>query len=76
MVVAANSVIMTVFLWHLSAYAAVFGVLSLLGFSGSAPLTANWWLERSIWVGGAALVLIPLVLLFGRFERPTLRPAR
>jgi peptidoglycan/LPS O-acetylase OafA/YrhL len=73
-VVAANSVIMTVFLWHLSAYAAVFGVLSLLGFSGSAPLTANWWLERSIWVGGAALVLIPLVLLFGRFERPTLRP--
>jgi hypothetical protein len=75
-VVAANSVIMTVFLWHLSAYAAVYGVLTLVGFSGSAPLTANWWLERSIWVGGAALVLIPLVLLFGRFERPTLRPAR
>jgi len=74
-VVATNSVIMTVYLWHLTAYGVVFGVLALIGFSGSAPGTANWWLERTIWVGGSALVLMPLVLLFGRFERPRLRPA-
>jgi hypothetical protein len=73
--VVVNSLIMTVYLWHLTAYGAVFGVLALIGFSGSAPGTANWWLERTIWVGGSFSVLIPLVLLFGRFERPTVNPA-
>jgi len=73
-VIAANSVIMTVYLWHITAYAAVFGVLALVGFPGSAPGSAGWWLERPIWLVGPAAVLALLIVMFSRFERPTLRP--
>jgi hypothetical protein len=72
-VIAANSVIMTVYLWHITAYAAVFGLLALVGFKGSTPGTVGWWLERPIWLVAPALVLLPLILLFSRFERPSPR---
>ena len=73
-VVAANSIIMTVYLWHLTAYLVVFAVLALFGFAGHAPGTAGWWLERPFWLVGPGLVLALLVIVFSRFERPTLRP--
>jgi hypothetical protein len=73
-VVAANSVIMTMYLWHITAYVATFGLLALVGFAGSAPGSARWWLERSIWLVGPGLLLALLIVVFGRFERPTLRP--
>jgi peptidoglycan/LPS O-acetylase OafA/YrhL len=73
-VIAANSVIMTVYLWHITAYAVVFGLLALADFSGSAPGSAGWWLERPIWLVGPGLVLGLLIVMFSRFERPTLRP--
>lgn len=73
-VIAANSVIMTIYLWHITAYAAVFGLFALLKFPGSAPGSAGWWLERPIWLVGPALVLSLLIMVFSRFERPTLRP--
>jgi hypothetical protein len=73
-VVAANSVIMTVYLWHITAYAVIFGVLAAIGFASSSPGTVRWWFERSIWLVGPALVLSLLILMFSRFERPALRP--
>lgn len=73
-VIAANSVIMTIYLWHITAYAVVFGVLAMVGFPGSAPGSAGWWLERPIWLVGPAAVLALLLVMFSRFERPTLRP--
>jgi fucose 4-O-acetylase-like acetyltransferase len=73
-VIAANSVIMTVYLWHITAYAVVFGVLALVGFAGSAPGSAGWWFERPIWLAGPAIVLALLIVMFSRFERPTLHP--
>ncbi len=73
-VIAANSVIMTIYLWHITAYAVVFGVLAMVGFPGSAPGSAGWWLERPIWLVGPAAVLALLIVMFSRFERPTLRP--
>jgi len=73
-VIAANSVIMTIYLWHITAYAVVFGVLAMVGFPGSAPGSAGWWLERPIWLVGPAAVLTLLIFMFSRFERPTLRP--
>jgi peptidoglycan/LPS O-acetylase OafA/YrhL len=73
-VIAANSVIMTIYLWHITAYAAVFGLFALLKVPGSAPGSAGWWLERPIWLVGPALVLSLLIMVFSRFERPTLRP--
>jgi hypothetical protein len=73
-VVAANSVIMTVYLWHLTAYAAAYGLLSAAGFAGSPAGSGRWWLERSVWLVVPGLALALLIFLFRRFEHPTLRP--
>lgn len=70
-VIAANSVIMTIYLWHITAYAATFGLLALIGFVGSPPGSVRWWLERSIWLVGPSLALALLIVLFSRFERPS-----
>ena len=65
-----NSVIMTLFLWHMTAY--LFTVLTLwpLGLGHQHDSTAGWWLERPLWIGLSALYLTVLVAVFGRFERP------
>jgi Acyltransferase family len=65
-----NSVIMTLFLWHMTAY--LFTVLTLwpLGLGHQHDSTAGWWLERPLWIGFSALYLTVLVAVFGRFERP------
>jgi len=72
-VIAANSVIMTVYLWHTTAYAVTFGLLAMVGFVSSPPGSVRWWLERSIWLVGPGAVLVLLVVMFSRFERPALR---
>jgi hypothetical protein len=68
-----NSVIMTLFLWHMTAY--LFAVLTLwpLGLGHQHDSTAGWWLERPLWIGLSALYLVGLVAVFGRFERPKRR---
>jgi hypothetical protein len=65
-----NSVIMTLFLWHMTAY--LLSVLSLwpLGIGHQHDSTASWWLERPLWIGMSAVYLSVLVAIFGRFERP------
>lgn len=70
-VVAANGVVMTAFLWHLSAIIAVDGALVLAG----APMfpmvgSAEWWLLRIPFLVLTAAVLAVLVGAFRRFERP------
>ncbi|MDQ4095746.1 MAG: acyltransferase [Actinomycetota bacterium] len=72
-VIAANSLIMTVFLWHLTAYLAAIVFLRPLGLGETGDSTLSWWLQRPLWQVVPALLLAPLVLVFGRFERP--RPA-
>ncbi len=67
-----NGRIMTVYLWHLTAMVLWIGLAHLLGGLGlhAAPGTDAWWRARPLWIVTLALVLLPLVLLFGRFERP------
>ena len=67
--IAVNSVIMTVFLWHLSALMITILVLYPLGLGQEITATARWWLERPIWVFGPLVVAVPLVAVFRRFER-------
>lgn len=69
-VVAANAVIMTTFLWHLTALLAGVLLLYPLGFPQSAGGTAEWWLLRPVWLALLVVLLVPFVLVFGRFERP------
>ena len=68
-VIAANSMIMTVFLWHLTAYLVAILLLYPLGLGHPIDSTGSWWLQRPVWLAVPALLLVPLVVLFARFER-------
>ncbi|MEO3867911.1 acyltransferase [Nonomuraea sp. B12E4] len=79
-VVAINSVIMTVFLWHMTAV--VFGVLALYAtgvFPQPPPASVPWFLLRLPWLAVLGVFLGVLVMLFGPVEqriRPYHEPGR
>lgn len=72
-VVAVNAVIMTVFLWHMTALLAAIGVLEAFGFDLLAEPTVLWWAQRPIFLLLPAVFLAPLVAMFARFETGALR---
>jgi fucose 4-O-acetylase-like acetyltransferase len=72
-VIAANSMIMTVFLWHLTAYLIAILLLYPIGLGHPSDSTASWWLQRPIWIAVPAAILAVLLAIFGRFERPKTR---
>jgi hypothetical protein len=67
-----NANIMTLFIWHLTATTLVVLGSYLAGGVGLhlEPGSTAWWWSRITWVVANAIVLVPLVLAFGRFERP------
>jgi Acyltransferase family len=65
-----NSIIMTLFLWHMTAYLLAILVLWPLGLGHYTDSTAGWWAERIIWFAVPGAFLAGLVATFGRFERP------
>jgi hypothetical protein len=67
-VLAANSVILTGFLWHMTALLLVLAAVRAAGVDLDSEPTARWWLARPLWLAGPALVLAALVLIFGGFE--------
>jgi hypothetical protein len=67
-VVAANSVVLTVFLWHMTALLVVLALLRAVDVRLQTEPTAAWWLQRPLWVLAPAVVLAVLVAAFGRFE--------
>ena len=69
-VVALNGVIMTVFLWHLTALLVAVLVLLPLGFPQPAIASAAWWAWRPVWFAVLLVLLAGLVAIFGRLERP------
>ncbi len=78
-VVAVNGSIMTLYLWHLTAMVAVVGVLLLFGAPGLGVEvgTALWWVTRPLWLAFMTVMVLPFMVVFGRFERPRVdnRPA-
>jgi fucose 4-O-acetylase-like acetyltransferase len=69
-VVALNGVVMTVFLWHLTALLVAVLVLLPLGFPQPAVGSAAWWALRPLWFLVLLGLLAGLVAVFGRLERP------
>lgn len=65
-----NGVIMTLFLWHMTAYLIVILALWPIGLGHQEDTTARWWLERPVWILVPGIVLAVIVVLVGRFERP------
>lgn len=67
-----NGMIMTIYLWHLTAFVLVMTVTWLaLGGAGldSVPGTGAWWASRPLWIGIYILALLPLIAIFARHER-------
>lgn len=68
-VVAVNAVVLTLFLWHMSAAVLAVLLLHWLGALPTPPVTSpEWLLWRIPWVLTLTLILAVLVLLFGRIE--------
>jgi fucose 4-O-acetylase-like acetyltransferase len=68
-VVAMNSVILTVFLWHMSAAVLATVILHGLGVLPTPDVhSPGWLLGRVPWVAALAVVLAALVAVFGRVE--------
>lgn len=67
-----NANIMTLFLWHSTVLVLVIGLLVKLGGPGLGlePGTVVWWWARLPWVALLAAILLPVMGLLGRFERP------
>lgn len=65
-----NSVIMTLFLWHMTAYLIAILLLWPLGLGQQHDSTPRWWIERFVWILVPTAVLAGLIAIFGRFERP------
>jgi len=70
-----NGMIMTIYLWHLTAMVLVIALSDALGGLGLriAPGSREWWITRPVWFAVLGLALFPLVAAMGRFERPKAR---
>jgi len=75
-VILGNTIVMTLFLWHTTAYLLAVVVLWPLGFGRETDSTGRWWLERPLWLGLPAVFLAGLVAVFARFERGVRRRTR
>jgi hypothetical protein len=76
-VVAVNSVVLTVFVWHMTAAAVAGAIVYPTGLMAQPSVDSAAWLSwRVPWLASAAVVLLGLVAVFGRIElrRPELVP--
>ncbi len=69
-VIVLNQMIMTVYLWHMTALIFSVGAAYWLGSLGikMEPGSGFWWAMRPVWIAVFVVVLIPFVLIFMRFE--------
>ena len=71
-VIGANTVVLTLYLWHMVAALAGALALDALGALPSADVrTGAWWLGRVPWVATLAVLLAALVAVVGRVETRT-----
>ncbi len=69
-VIFANGIVMSLFLWHMTAYLLAILLLWPLGFGHEHQSTVRFWLERPLWIAVAGLILAAIVAVVRRFERP------
>ncbi len=66
-----NSMIMTVYLWHITVMVVFVALLYLVGGVGLGiePGTTDWWLSRPVWIAVLLVLLVPIALLLSPLER-------
>ena len=66
-----NTMIMTVYLWHITVMIILIAVLVLAGGVGLAlePGTSTWWALRPVWILSLIGLLTPVALLMSPLER-------
>ncbi len=67
-----NSVIMTIYLWHLTVMVAVIGIAVAAGGLGlrAVPGSGSWWALRPLWLVAMGAALAVLVVPLAVFEHP------
>lgn len=73
-VVAINTVILTLFVWHMTALLIAVAIFEGLGGRLIDEPTFRWWVQRPVWIILPAISLAVLVAVFARVE--TMRPPR
>jgi hypothetical protein len=66
-----NTMIMTLYLWHMTVLLLVLAMAWLAGGLGieMVPGSTQWWWTRPVWLGILALLLIPFALVLSPLER-------
>jgi hypothetical protein len=66
-----NSMIMTLYLWHITVMVVLLGLLFLVGGPGLhlEPGSTGWWLSRPLWIGVLLVLLLSLALPLSALER-------
>ncbi len=76
-VVAGNGMVMTLYLWNMTAAVLAAVILYPTGIAPQPdPLSAAWWWLRPLWLLVCAICLVPFVLGFRWAERPGPPPPR
>lgn len=75
-VIVMNQMIMSVYLWHITAMVTVIGLAMWAGGIGLElqPGAGSWWAARPLWLVAFCLVLAPLVAMFLPFEAGSKTP--
>ena len=73
-----NSMIMTIYLWHITILVVLVALAYLAGGVGLTPEpgTAEWWLSRPLWLIVLSAALLPVALPLSTLERRALPAGR
>jgi peptidoglycan/LPS O-acetylase OafA/YrhL len=66
-----NSMIMTIYLWHITVMVVFIALLYLAGGPGLGlePGSFSWWFSRPLWIAILMVLLLPVSLLLSPLER-------
>ncbi len=66
-----NTMIMTVYLWHITVMIIFVAILYLAGGFGLGiePGTPGWWYSRPLWIAVLIVLLVPVALIMSPMER-------
>ena len=66
-----NILIMTVYLWHITAMVIVVALIYMAGGIGLGiePGTTEWWISRPVWLAVLFVFLLPIAMLVSPLER-------